>query len=99
MNKNMDKPLFLSVTTEMAFDRGMLPLPFGVSVVGECVNAGIQSKLQNTPRKIPLVRLPSNALTLSLQVSKEVSLHVIAADASGPCIILFLTKKLSGHPS
>jgi hypothetical protein len=46
-----------------------------------------------TPQKIPDVGLPSDALTLSLQESKEVSLHGIAANVSGPCIILFLTNK------
>jgi hypothetical protein len=92
MNKNMEKHLFHSVPKEMAVDRGTLPPPFKVSEGGRCVNADNQSKLQNTTRKIPHVGLPSDALTLSLQESKEVSLHGIAADASGPCIILFLTK-------
>jgi hypothetical protein len=92
MNKTMEKRLFHSVPTEMAVDRGTLPPPFEVSEGGQCVNAGIQSKLQNTTRKIPHVCLPSDALTFSLQQSKEVTLHGIAVDASGPCIILLLTK-------
>jgi hypothetical protein len=48
MNKNMEK-------CEMAVDRGILPPPFKVSEGGQCVNAGVQSKLQNTTRKIPHV--------------------------------------------
>jgi hypothetical protein len=75
----------------------MLPPPFKVSEGGQCVNAGVQSKLHNNTRKIPHVRLPSDALTLSLQQSKEVSLHGIAADATGPCIILLLTKNFPDH--
>jgi hypothetical protein len=63
-----------------------------VSEDGQCVNAGIQRKLQNTTRKIPHVGLPSYALTLSLQQYKEVSLHGIAVDARSPCIIFFLKK-------
>jgi hypothetical protein len=54
MNKNMEKCLFHSVPTEMALDRGTLPPPFKVSEGGQCVNAGVQRKLQNT-RKIPHV--------------------------------------------
>jgi hypothetical protein len=53
MNKNMEKRLFHSVPTEMAVDRGMLPPPFKVSEGGQCVDAGVQNKLQNTTRKIP----------------------------------------------
>jgi hypothetical protein len=94
MNKNMEKRLFHCVPTEMAVARGTLPPPFKVSEGGQCVNAGIQSKFQNTTKKILHVGLPSDALILSLQESKEVSLHGIATDASGPCIILFLTKTL-----
>jgi hypothetical protein len=93
MNKNMEKCLFHSVPTEMAVNRGMLPPPFKVSEGRQCVNAGIQSELQNTTRKIPHVGLLNDALTLSLQGSKEVSLHGTAANVSGPSIILFLTKK------
>jgi hypothetical protein len=52
MNKNMEKRLFYSVPTEMAVDRGMLPPPFKVSEGGQCVNAGVQSQLQKTTRKI-----------------------------------------------
>jgi hypothetical protein len=52
MNKNIEKHLFHSVFTEMAVDRGTLPPLFKVSEGGQCVNAGIQSKLQNTTRKI-----------------------------------------------
>jgi hypothetical protein len=37
----------------MAVDRGTLLPPFKVSEGGQCVNAGVQSKLQNTTRKIP----------------------------------------------
>jgi hypothetical protein len=66
-----------------------------VSEGGQCVNAGIQRKPQNTKRKIPHVGLPSDALTLSLRQCKEVSLHGIAVDASSPCIILFLMKNSS----
>jgi hypothetical protein len=90
MNKNMEKRLFHSVPTEMAIDRGTLPPPFKVSEGGQCVNTGVQSKLQNTTRKIPRVLLPSDALTLILQQIK--ALHCIAADASGPYIILLFTK-------
>jgi hypothetical protein len=75
MNKNMEKRLFHSVPKEMAVDSSMLPSPFKVTEGGQCVNAGIQSKLQNTTRKIPHVGLPSDALTLSLQESKGVTLH------------------------
>jgi hypothetical protein len=53
MNKKMEKSLFHSVPTEMAVERGKLPPPFQVSEGGQCVNAGVQSKLQNTTRKIP----------------------------------------------
>jgi hypothetical protein len=95
MNENMEKRLFHSVPTEMAVDRGTFPPPFKVNEGGQYVNAGIQSELQNTMRKIPHLGLPINALTLTLQESKEVSLHSIAADASSPCIILFLTKNSS----
>jgi hypothetical protein len=55
MNKNMEKRLFHSVPIEMAVDRGTLPPPFKVSEVGQCVNAGIRSKIQNITRKFPLV--------------------------------------------
>jgi hypothetical protein len=55
MNKNMEKCLFHSVPTEIAVDRGTLPPPFKVSERGQCVNAGVQSKLQNTTKKIPYV--------------------------------------------
>jgi hypothetical protein len=98
MNKNMEKNLFHSVPTEMAVDRSMLPPPFEVSEGGQRVNFGIQSKLQNTTRKIPHVGLLSDALTFSLQQSKEVSLHGIAADASSPCIIFFLAKNTPDLP-
>jgi hypothetical protein len=81
INKNMEKHLFHSVPTEMAVDRGTLPPPLKVSEGGQCVNIGIQSELQNTTRKIPHVQLPSDALNLSLQESKEVSLHGIATDS------------------
>jgi hypothetical protein len=76
----------------MAVDRGTLPAPVKVSEGWQCVNAGIQSKLQNTTRKFPHVGLLSDALTLSLQESKEVSLHGIAADASAPCVVILLKK-------
>jgi hypothetical protein len=76
MNMNMEKHLFHSVPTEMALDRGTLPPLFKVGEGGECVNAGIQSILQNTTMKILHVQLPSDALTLSLQESKEVSLPI-----------------------
>jgi hypothetical protein len=55
MNKNMEKHLFHSVPTEMTVDRGTLPPPFKVSEGGQCMNAGVQSKLQNTMRKVPHV--------------------------------------------
>jgi hypothetical protein len=55
MNKKMEKHLFHSVPTEMALDRGTLPPPLKVSEGGQCVNAGIQRKLQNTMMKIPHV--------------------------------------------
>jgi len=55
MNKNMEKRLFHTVSAEMAVDRGTLPPPCKVSEGGQCVNAGVQSKLQNTTRKIPHV--------------------------------------------
>jgi hypothetical protein len=42
MNKNMEKRLFHSVPTNIAIDRGTLPLPFKVSEGGQCVNAGVQ---------------------------------------------------------
>jgi hypothetical protein len=93
MNKNMEKHLFHSVPTEMAVDRGSLPPPFEVGEGGQCVNAGIQRKLQNTTRKIPYEQIPSDVLTLSLQESKEVSMHGIVTDVSGPCIILFFMTK------
>jgi hypothetical protein len=51
----MEKRLFHSVPTEIAVDRGRLSPPFQVSKGGQCVSAGIQSKLQNTMRKIPHV--------------------------------------------
>jgi hypothetical protein len=95
MKKNMEKRPFYSVPTELAVDRGTLPLPFKVIEGGQCVNAGVQSKLQNTTRKIQHVGLPNDALTLSLRESKEVSMHGIAVDPSGPCIILFFTKNSS----
>jgi hypothetical protein len=71
MNKNMEKRLFHSVPTEIAVDRSTLPLPFKVSEGGQCVNAGIQSKLQNTTRKIPHVGLPSDALTSACKRAKR----------------------------
>jgi hypothetical protein len=66
-----------------------------VSEDGQCFNAGIQRKLQNTKRKIQHEGLTSDALTLSLRQCKEVSLHGIATDASNLCIILFLIKNSS----
>jgi hypothetical protein len=92
MNKNMEKRLFYSIPTEMAVDKGTVPPPFKVSKGGQCVNADIQRKLQ----KIPHVGLPRDALALSLQESKEVSLHGITADTSIPYIILFLMKNSPG---
>jgi hypothetical protein len=55
MNKNMEKRLFHSIPTEMAVGRGTLTPPFKISEGGQCVNAGVQSKLQNTTRKVPHV--------------------------------------------
>jgi hypothetical protein len=51
MNKNIEQRLFHSVSKEMAVDRGTLPSPFKASEGGQCVNAGIQSELQNTTEK------------------------------------------------
>jgi hypothetical protein len=55
MNKNMEKRLLHSVPTEMAVDRGILPPPFKVIKGEQCDNAGIQSEIQNTTRKVPHV--------------------------------------------
>jgi hypothetical protein len=55
MNKNMEKHLFHSLPIEMEVDRGTLSPPFKVSEGGQCVNVRVQSKLQNTMRKIPHV--------------------------------------------
>jgi hypothetical protein len=55
MNKNMVKRLVHNVPTEMAVDIGTLSPSFKVSEGGQCVNAGVQIKLQNRTSKIPHV--------------------------------------------
>jgi hypothetical protein len=67
MHQNMEQRLLHHVPTELAIDRSTLPPPFKVSEGGQRVYAAIDSKFQDTTKKVPHVGLPCDAFILSLQ--------------------------------
>jgi hypothetical protein len=67
MDENMEQRLLHHVSTELASDRSMLPPPSEVNNCGLRVYAAIQSKFQDTTKKVPHVGLPCDAFILSLQ--------------------------------
>jgi hypothetical protein len=92
VDENMEQRLLCHVPTKLAIGLGTFLLPSQVREDRQHAYAAIHSKFQDTMRKVPHVRLPHDAFSLSLQQNKEVSLHSIPTDASSTCFILLFLK-------